>query len=215
MKFKNYLNESYSNISDITSYELNKLINKDCKYYLKLIKDTTPLYRGMDIPIKIGKKDVRQDRESLGMDQDVADALNVWLKDNNHTVRNKSVIATGDLKHTQMFGAKSYFIFPMGKFNYTWIKTKDINISDDRNWNTFLLTGMFGDDMYDMRIAQRKYGTKEDMEKIFTTFITTNKGFDIAQRNGYGIWMDCKSYYFVDVDSYYWLEREQEFTGFA
>ena len=113
MRFSHYMNEGFD--EGIKRY--NKLIHKDCKPYLKLIKNKLPLLRGMYQTGSPEKKSVRQDRKPKGMDDVEANYLNKWLKKNGHIPRNKSVICTTSEFNAKRFGSVCH-IFPIGKFNY-------------------------------------------------------------------------------------------------
>jgi len=151
MRLKQYITESSNIGGGITLFdnvdEFNTAIKKDCKKYFKLLGNKDPLYRGMDKNKYgfIGKHDVRQNRQSLGMSGDVAFNLNKWLKKHGHVPRNKAVFATSNKSHIDTFGFP-YFIFPAGNFNYTFVLSKDINVRDDRTmWESWILEFMFSE----------------------------------------------------------------------
>jgi len=211
MRYNKYINEQTRSLKGFSLFELNKRISEECKPYLRLIKNKHPLYRGMDISYSIGIKDVRQNRRPLGMTSEIAKNFNKWLSKNGHVRRDQSVILTSDKYHSESFGENVFHIFPIGKFNYTWIKTKDVNISDTKKWDSTYLTAMFAD------LEQQKYliwlfnqvYPDFDKEKVFSSFFHTNKGFNIAYDKGYELWMNPKQYYFVNVDSHMWDNSKQ------
>ena len=201
MRYMEFLNESYTSISDRN--ELNSLIQKNCRYYLKLINNKNPLYRGMSIDLELGIKDVRQDRESLGMMQHVADNFNKWLVKQGHLDRSKSVMATSNGYHTTGFG-NQFFIFPIGKFDYTWIKSGDVNLTNsETKWDYNVLNYKFND-KWTVPLTQSVADIK--MEDYFVT----NKGFNIAYKKEYEIWMNPKQYYFASTEHFNWDTKNEK-----
>jgi hypothetical protein len=229
MRLQQYITESTT--MEIESvYELNKLIHKDCKPYLSLIGNRKPLYRGMVEDVKIGVKSVRQDRRPLGMTDLVAKQFNKWLKKNGHVPRDKAVFATSDKDAVDMFG-KVFYFFPIGKFNYTFIRSEDANIEDpETGWHHDLLDIMFptptGSNFYDISdFIKYNYKLSDDcyslgdniirpaslkgkmscIENAFKKYFVTNKNFNEAYKKRYEIWFDCKKYYFVNEDYFLWM----------
>jgi hypothetical protein len=194
MRFINYLNEG------VREDEINDLIQKDCKYYLNLTKGNI-FTRGMTIgPRQFGKKEVRQDRIPKGMNQDTADNFNKWLKENGHLTRHNAVIAISpkDPSSISMYTefGKNHWIFPIGKFSYTWIESKDVNISDKRTgWDDMVIDQLFN---------PRMTVTDDLLPKPFEQYFHTNKGIKVAYRNQYEIWFNCKEYYYVKIDKFWW-----------
>ncbi len=208
MRLQQHINEGYS-VYKKSLFELNKDLKIQCRSYLKLIKGKIPLYRGMTVHMDVGVKDVRQHRTSLGMDQKIADKFNAWLQENGHTRRDNSVMTSSNKKQTDLFGTNIYYIFPIGKFDYTWIKSNDVNIGY-KDWDPIFLQSLFGEDKYEKWLAKQLY-PGQDIDKNFDNFFTTNKQFDIAYKMGYEIWMNSKQYYFVNIDDYIWDENKQRF----
>ena len=195
MSIKDFLNEGISSIDG----NVNDFIKQHCKQYLKLIKGKTPLYRGMNrFNMSIGIKDVRQNRMPRGMSIVSFKEFNKWLKKNKHITRDKSVIATSNKGNVKQFGY-SYYIFPMGKFNYTWVLSKDINLNDKK-------TGWHANAVEDYQEKPKTFDTDHEtkLSRPFEQYFQTNHGFDIAYKKGYEIWFDCKKYVFVDNDDYWW-----------
>ncbi len=214
MKFKQYLNEN--KLYDIK--ELSHLIKTQCKPYLKLIKGKTPLYRGISDLIGddyfYGNKKTRSDRRPLGTPQKEFDYINLWLQINNHNTRNKSVvICTSNKKNTETFG-NAYMIFPTGNISYTWIDSKDFNFSDSKTgWNfqfiyNFLSTTNFQFTTFEDNISIEEYNKSVNMKKPFGEYFHTDKGFNIAYKNGYEFWIKCKSYYYINSDVYKWDSKQ-------
>ena len=192
MRLNNYLTE----IAPVTRQLLNiKLadIHDKCKPYIKLLKSAGidyPFYRGSSFGKPwFQERDTNQDREPKGMSPILFDELNKILKKYGHTTRNNSVSATSSERHAQMFG-KIYFLFPIGKFNYTWIKNKDINFTNiERDLLNYIRT------------------EKEDKrthvlaaENIASNFYT-NKSINIPYTYEYEIWFDCKKYILLSKDA--------------
>ncbi len=195
MRFINYLNEKITDPD-----EINYLIQKDCKYYLNLTKGNI-FTRGMTVSNFFGKKEVRQDRIPKGMNQDTADNFNEWLKKNGHLMRHNAVIAISpkDPSSISMYTkfGKNHWIFPIGKFSYTWIEAKDVNITDVRTkWNDMIIDHLFNPEI--------DFEVDVILPKPFEQYFHTNKGIKIAYRNQYEIWFNCKEYYYVKIDKFWW-----------
>ena len=185
MRLKNYINEKVIQLIE-TEEEIDSLIQKNCKYYLSLGK--FQFYRGIkqNSGGQYGKNSVRQDRRPRGMSGRSAKSMNNWLVKNGHTDRSKSVFAGSDNTRLFLFSKNIYEIFPIGKFNYTWIKVTDINMSGG-NYDGEILALK----NYDME--GDPYGYLDNMMK---DIIVTNKGIKEAYDKKYEIWFDCKSYYY-------------------
>jgi len=229
MRLQQFITES-TTVEIENVHELNKLIHKDCKPYLSLIGNRKPLYRGMVEDAKIGVKSVRQDRRPLGMTGQVAKQFNKWLKKNGHVPRDKAVFATSDKDAIDMFG-KVFYFFPIGKFNYTFIRSEDANIEDpETGWHHDLLDIMFptptGSNFYDISgFIKYNYKPSDDcyslgdniirpaslkgkmscIENAFKKYFVTNKNFNEIYKEGYEIWFDCEKYYFANEDHYLWM----------
>lgn len=192
-----YINEQAEFIQ-LSPKEQSILIKKDCKYYLNLTKNTGPFNRAVDEdsqPDELIKKSVRQNRRSLGMNQRAFKKFNDWLGKNDHVRRDKSVSASSAGPSLAIFG-NLYYFFPIGKFNYTWVKTGDINRSNPK-------TGWVKDEVDLYFFKESEYGKRGEKRselkmKKFPTYFTTNKGIKIAHKNKYEIWFDCKEYYLVN-----------------
>lgn len=198
MKLKQYIiNEGYKTVSKDSEKTL-KLLKKDCSPYLSLLRSNNimPFVKGVRINVKkegLLKKDTRVDRKSQGMSQHFADKFNKWLIDNNHVPRTSSVICTSDRQNAQEFGLLCY-IFPIGKIEYTWAETKDINRNNAK-------TGWYS---YAVEDYVRYTGSEENrvlkMDKPFPDYFHTNKDIKTAYKNGYEVWFKCKSYYLMLVN---------------
>ena len=195
MRLQQYLNENITTVE-----ELNELIHKNCKYYLKLTEGKYIFKRGMSSDIDIfGKKKVRQNRRPRGMDKNIFGKLNTWLDQSNHVRRDKAVIATNIINNISQFGV-TYWIFPIGKFNYTWLKANDMNITDySTEWDPTAVIEFF-------RFGEVR---SELMTGNFEDYFTTNKGIKIAYKNEYELWFSCKEYYYIKAYKYEWNRHTQ------
>ncbi len=193
MRLNNYLNEGNYELE-----EFNELIKKDCKYYLDLV-DNCIFTRGMHPGRILGKKTVRQDRTPKGMEDDIFKKFNKWLVDNGHLKRDNVVIASSLNKPVTMFG-RNHYIFPIGKFNYTFVKTEDINISSSKSgWHQDTVEEYFENPK-----------TFDKLPVPFHTYFVTNKHIKKAYQHQFEIWFDCKEYYFANWAEYAWSSLKSE-----
>ena len=196
MRFKNYINENIDHFLNDMPIKTQELLKKNCKKYLKLMKNTGPFYRGMFRNLKQGQiitRQVRKDRLPMGMTEKLFKRFNIWLSKNGHMRRDKSVCVISDESAAKEFGIPSYF-FPIGNFSYTWIKAKDVNLDDySTNWIQSNIDYFFDyDSDYELEM-------NDEDKKAFPKYFTTNKGIEIAYKNEYEIWFNCKEYYLVGV----------------
>ena len=202
MKFSQYITEK----QEVTQSQLdyyNELIKVDCKPYLNLIKGKDPLYRGMYVGGEAaGTKKVRTDRIPKGMDKITFEKFNKWLQKNKHNRRDQSVICTSNLKWAKSFSSKLYVIFPIGKFSYTWIASKDVNVTDNSTgWDNMSVESYFVD------IEPQDDSTTSSP---FEFYFHTDKGFNIAYGKGYELWVKCDSYHYIQVgSSWVWDSKYQ------
>lgn len=208
MRLKTYITEAGTKIS---AEELFADIKKKCKPYLTLLKGKQPLFRGLHDPsaakvtepfgIGYGIKKVRKDRTPKGTLEKDFKILNKWLAGNGHARRDQSISVTAAYDAVSFFGKPSW-VFPIGKFDYSWVKAVDFNYGNEK----------IGFHVYSFDIQQatiyeflRAYynGTLDSRTKKadLAQFITTNKEFIEAYRKKYEIWIDCKEYYYVLLDS--------------
>ena len=206
MRLVKYLTEN-------TTEDVFDVIKKNCKPYLTLLKGKVPLCRGIkinkrteskdDLSLFYGQKHVRKDRHPQGTPEEEFKILNKWLAKNKHARRDQSISVTADQERGDFFGSNSW-IFPVGKFKYTWVKSKDFNHS-----NKFV---NYYTTEYDLPIDE-DYVTISDFLKAWdkgkpmdsrglkkadlSRFITTNKGFEEAYKKDYEIWIDCKEYLYI------------------
>lgn len=214
MRLIQYINEDVKVISNDVDTTVN-ILNERCSYYIKLLKSNgikTPFLRGFYTNIRdnyiLARKSVRQDRRSQGMFVTEYKNLNNFLEESGHVRRDKSVIFSSDYHRAVEFGIP-HFMFPEGKFNYTWIYSGDINIprlfhtpSDANSLKTFLEGyNLFKKHDFDVRELE-KINTYDDIpyskilkdvEKLFVT----NKNIRECHIKKYEIWFDCKNFYFM------------------
>lgn len=199
MRLAKYINEQEVLDFEDRVPEAIALLKKECRYYFSLLKGKKPLFRGIfgitggPLDMQLVKKFVRQDRKPLGTDPAAFKKFNEWLRENKHTRRDKAVIATSSEDHAGVFGTP-YFFFPIGRFNYTWLRGKDVNDSDSKTgWHMLNVENFF-----DPEFMKTDEGKK--LAEKFPNFFTTNKGFDEAYKNKYETWFDCKEYYVSRTD---------------
>ena len=203
MRLLNYLTEDIDNID-----EINELIKKDCKYYLSLIGNEMIFTRGAGSSIvtnPFSKQQTRQDRKPSGMRLNTFKHFNKWLKENGHNTRNNAVIGTSleDILKTD-FGYNN-FLFPIGKFNFTYAETQDINIDDVRTgWTEDIVDRFFNTNKMVNSLLGGNRNRKINNRKPFESYFHTNKNINIAYKNNYEIWFDCKEYYLASLLYYKW-----------
>jgi hypothetical protein len=197
MKFEQYLKNNKD-----PQDQLLRNINKNCQYYLSLLKKNSilPFERGMDIFSKgiqryYGKRAVRQNRRPHGMGYLKAKDLNEILEKYHHVRRDKAVFATSDSYHGEKFG-KLYYIFPIGDFSYTWYNSTESDINFD--YKTLKLL----DDYRNIKDTTQKDRLEEEINK---RFITNNK-IKTAYTSKHEIWFDCKEYYYCYMDLFKGIE---------
>ncbi len=130
MRFYKYLNEN--------SVEVTNIIKRDCKKFL-LEYAGLRLYRGVSQKLG-GDLEAFEPRlrEPRAMPKDIADALNLYLKSKGLVTRDKASFAIGDLDDAKKFGT-AYCFFPIGNYNFTYVKTRDMNINADSYKQAFLV----------------------------------------------------------------------------
>jgi len=191
MRLNKFINEDREQLK-----EFIKNVQKDCKPYLKLLKGRSPLTRGMKIvsPTDFGMKAVRKDRKSLiGHSVTIVKRINQYMDHINAARRDRSVIATSKFQQamTHMFG-EPYWIFPKGKFKYTFVRSSDFNWSGTA-YDFDYAMAFFKDEMWkdpDSIPAHWKPGL----------WFETNKQFDEAYNKGYEIWFECDHYYYINLN---------------
>jgi len=203
-KFKNYINEYAEKPFGISIDEMLVKIDKDCKKYNKLIGNKTPLYRGSRYPGDLGMARVRQDRRTSGgtfFGDAGLEWLNQWLKKNGYPERTKSIITTSDKQHTQIFGSGSmrggstFYIFPIGSdWNYAYCHKSDFN------YETTLQSALRAISDITLSSTGLKIA-KDDADFELTKFIS-NSNFNLAYKNGWEIWFDCKKFYYISASEY-------------
>lgn len=197
MRFYSYINE-VSLKEDMHIDDINKMIHQDCKHYLNITQGKYIFKRGMLYVDIFGKKQVRQDRKPRGMKTELFEKLNKWLQKNGHIRRDKAVIAANIKNTTSMFG-DVYWMFPIGKFDYTWLMAKDMNMYDDRTgWDSLSVEKFF------------ERGFVNDIPGEFKDYFVTNSSLKMAWTQHYEIWFNCKEYYYFSTSMFGWNDKKKE-----
>jgi hypothetical protein len=193
MRLQQYINESKMESMATDIDEIIEIVKRECKQYLKMMKGKLPLTRGVYVNIRSGgtaklyRKDVRQDRASLG-GIPYNDEMNKWLVKNGHLDRRKSISVTSNVGNAKDFG-QPFVIFPLGKFSYSFVDERDFNDL----W--FLLYKSPFRDSPEIYRNQLDSLYKEQLGP----HITTNKQFDVAYIKHFEIWMNPKQYYMIST----------------
>ena len=208
MRLYKYINEK--DVLDLNNEigDMNDKIQENCGPYLKLIKGKDPLARGMKTTTDdTGVKQVRKDRESKGMSEDIFKEFNQWLEKNGHNRKDKSISVLSNPINLGMFAGSGIiaYVFPIGKFSYTWIKATDVNMDSKTGWDENAVEMYLRNDT-------------DTTEKGFENYFFTDKGFDKAYRAEWEIWINCDYYYFVSkaalrTAKMKWDPNKQKFKG--
>lgn len=183
--------------------EVADIIKNECKYYLFLLKNKQPFLRGLGGSFfDFKRKKTRTNRTPKGTPEKLYPLINDWLEKNGHVRRDNAVMGNslvgnilGNFAHTLR---NVHFMFPRGKFNYTWIRAKDFNIEDKK-------TGWYPESLYptldpDRKIAGEWVFSLADTID-FDDWVVSNKNIDTAWLKGYEIWFSASKYY---VMSFSW-----------
>jgi hypothetical protein len=168
-----------------------KKIRSNCSHYLGLLRGRDPLVRGMKIYVGEGglgvlwKRQVRQDRQSRMASLDKSKLINEFLERFGHVRRDHALIASS--KGRVEF-KPWYRIYPIGRFDYTWVRSSDWNYSEGKWPGNMILHGEFDEVLKVL----------EDQDGVGN--IVSNKRFGVAYDKKYEIWMGCKEYYFTEYD---------------
>lgn len=191
MRLQHYLTEGYKSISE---NEINALIAKDCKPYLKQIKNEY-LYRGMKSDFDAFKAVPRKNRMPKdtpivmhNLFDDIIQKLYAWKP------RSQGVFATGGKNQAGIYGS-IYKIYPIGNFKFLWAPTIHdfyVDIKDE-----------FINLYRHQRGLPRIMGYDDIIDKPafiaeFSTFIKksyTDKDLYKAAQSEHEVMILCKSYY--------------------
>jgi hypothetical protein len=221
MRLLRHLNENEDWQSQID--EMIKKIKSDCKFYLKLIGDREPVFRGIKGKRPQGEIDVRQNRMPVhprgkdmlsitmvknGRTYDTQEpywvVLNQWLKSNGHAERNKSVSVSSDFSSANAFG-NPYWVFPKGKFKYSHVRSEDFNYSNNQvGWNPNDMK-YFLEHWYSNDPNKEPWGSFSK-DKFDENIISND--FKEGYERKYEMWFQCKSYYHVGCSSSTDMSRE-------
>ena len=214
MRLNKYINEKMSEkdeaLRDEGMKEVAAAIKKNCKPYLSLLGNKEPLRRGIarvkstlkykdqNLMRTYGLTNVRQDREGLSNRSNTTingkkffDVLNDWLRQNGHADRSKSISCTSSYETASDFGSP-YFVFPTGKFDYTFIRSPDFNV-DSIYWAADVMETYLKYWMND-NLGEFEAMNEFDPNRAFVT----NKRFNEAYKEESEIWFQAKSYYYID-----------------
>ena len=194
-RLRRYIGEAYRG-QVVTSEQEEALaaIRKDCGYYLRLLGGMME-WEGARIPFRramveysnrqlLMRKDARQDRKPRGSDWNTFKKMNEWLVENGHVRRDKAVRAINDKPE---FAGEDFFIWPIGRFDYTWVASNDFNFKGVSGY-----VGMYDKDM----VSVKEEG---GFDKLLGPYLTTNKGIGAAHKKGYEIWFGCRRFYYASV----------------
>jgi len=210
MRYKHFLLEGRANlvVDDDNYDEIIRTIRKDCQYYLNNVNKKYkrhPLFRGMKSEMiydgELGVVSVRKDRKPRGMNKYAYVFFNQWLESLGHSRRDKSISVNINDKFAGIFGS-IYVIFPIGKFDYTWAETFDINY-ENRIWKPMEIEKM----MWNGGAGESGYFDPELTEK-YEKLIHTNKDITKAISRGYEIWFNCEKYYIITYDTFKEIKNE-------
>jgi len=187
MRLQQYLNEEHNTMENVV-----KMIKKDCKLYLTILRKTDKmLYRGTlkDVPsdaensndVYYFKKKPRIDRKSTDMPPLTHKRLDeLFYEKFGWKPRSEGVFVTSDWGTAAFYG-KAFLFFPIGNFKYVWSpKVPDLWI-----WIR-------------SHLSQRKdMSERPDLEGIIDTYIDKNLQKCIELE--YEVAIKCKEYYMVYV----------------
>jgi hypothetical protein len=196
MRLLNYISESKAIVVATDFTDMIEILKKDCKSYLKMLGGSMPFMKGIRELQGHGlvKKKTNEVRKTKGMFPSTAKRLNVWLKKNNHTTRDGSVIVSSDRERLNYFGT-AYYVFPIGKVDYTWVESRDINLYDGRTgW------GEMGVEIFFKNPDTFDDDYKTRLRKPFGKYFHTNSGWKKAQNFGYETWFKCEEFYLLRSD---------------
>ncbi len=238
MRLHSFINEYKEQVYEVSGDQAVKILKKECSKYLKETKGKW-FYRGFMKPIEIemnelGYSKIRKNRIPRGTNKEAFKWFNEWLQKNGHVRRDQSISMTSDLFHQLI--QKPYVCFVQGNYDYTWIATGDVNVTDIKTkWysnaiedNYFISTNKYKEFKGNLLIKSnlfKKYvtngdyeedefmnlyirRTKEWLDNNFKKYFHTNEGITKAWDNEYEIWFKAKGYYYVKYKSelYYYLK---------
>ena len=149
-------------------------------------------------------KEVRKNRKPRGMDKLTFKKFNTWLLKNGHNKRDESFSVGNPTKVNMSIFGPLYYVFPIGKFSYSWAETQDINKYDTRTgWGSLTVDSFFDPIVDDYH---------SELEKPFEEYFYTDTGIKKAYDNGYELWINCKKYYYfkIDPELIYWNKKNQK-----
>ena len=187
-RLKQYINKKSIIYDDKYTDSIFKLIRKDCKPYLKMIKPYKEVfYRGTDqgnVPFL--KRNTRTDRYPLTMNVNIHKILDkVFSKHFGWKVRSEGVFTSGDEEGAEGYG-DVYLFFPIGKFDYVFSPGLDDLFMEIRH--------IVGEDNY--RSKTKFDVIEQKLDDYIEEYYVQNKDLKYAFDCGEVVF-NCKSYYLV------------------
>lgn len=235
MKFKTFLNEKTKLIKNFNEDDIADVLVENCSAYIHLLKSkgiNAPFIRRIWQPIihvlpPLLHGEVHKDRTPQGHPGTFA-LLNNWLQKNKHCRRDKSVIAISKEKNfASVFGNLSTLIFPIGNFDYSFVRSADIHLQRtvliEKNMKKEKIeklidiirkgTLLFRDELlwifFSEKIKKSVYETMynyppkeviDEVKKVFPSYFETNENIEEAFQKEYEIWFDCDDYYLLNTN---------------
>lgn len=188
-------------------------IKSNCKPYLKKIGNNYrgPLLRSMMRSKNYGYKTPRQNRESQGTSHKTFKSFNKWLEKNGHLRRDKSVSCTTDEQVIDVIPGIIHWVFPIGKFKYSWIKSTDVNIPDmETGWGgNVWLAQYFNPDFKGITVNSKRINMFGEPDNL-NDWIFTNKKFKTPWKNEWEIWFS-QPYYYMKQPAIMWKQFASEY----
>lgn len=156
MRLIKFLTEDFSHMKET--------IKKDCSKFLRL---KHLLYRGEDERLfssdfeKIKTRKIRTDKTIF------YNEINRWFEKNGFSSRLRNVLfCSGTPNRLDMFGVPR-LVFPIGDFNFTYVKAKDMNMDDkSTGWKPEFLSWAIRDELYKLQDDWVKFKELKDENKI-------------------------------------------------
>jgi hypothetical protein len=227
MRLKGYLHLNEGVIEQgFTIMEFAKFVKRDCKPYLSIVKklphpflramrpphmglpkkvgpddvdDFLEKYKGTEIGSGIGLMAVRQDRTPRLTPKKAFENTNDWLQSKGGARRDKSAIAISKMSVIHKTFGDPHWIFPVGKFKYSFVMSQDFNITDGF-WDPREFFEWMDDyeDRWSHDPEVKEYWDEKD-EK-FSAFFYHNTHAEKAFREEWEIWFQCPKYYFINIE---------------
>ena len=183
MRLDNYISEN-------TIQDYVTLIKRDCKPWLKEIKNCGLFYRGMKDHGVFAKKKVRTDRIPMNMDYRETELLdNAFKKKFGWKPRTNGLFVTGSSILAMGYtgaGMAPYTVFPIGNVKYIWsVAAEDLYV-DIPKLRTMAKGGVFGKEV------------DGDIHEVIVNKYFQDTNLCSAQKKGNEVMVGCKTYYILD-----------------